>query len=194
MNRVDNHQPLSSHFIYFAKADAIGQTFVSHRPNLNIVSICLRNPSRLLTPFKFELLDSSNQIIRTISFTGGNIDNFDCTKFQFDPVSDSSGKSYLAQISTDLAAGLDPKEIESAKSGLYVESHPGGDYIGGNAYVDSVETLYDLHFKTLYRQEISSVFKESYQSFFGRLTKDPIFFFGFIFLLGLVIWKYRKVK
>ncbi|MFZ2200164.1 MAG: hypothetical protein WAV40_05275 [Microgenomates group bacterium] len=194
MNRVDAHQPLSSHFIYFAKVDSISQSFVSHRPNLNIVSICLRNPSRLLTPLKFELLDSSSQVIRSINFAGGNIDSFDCTKFQFEPVTDSSGKSYIARIKTDLAQDLGPKEIESAKSGLYVESHPGGDYLGGNAYMDNVETMYDLHFKTMYRQELSAVFKESYQGFFIRLTKDPLFFLGFILILGLVIKKFRKAK
>lgn len=194
MNRLDNHQPLSTHPIYFAKVDTIAQTFVSHRPNLNIVSICMRNPSRLLTPLKFELLADKAEVVRSLDFTGGNIDNFDCTKFQFDPVLDSNDKNYTARITAILDPTLDSKEKEAAKSGLYVESHGGGDYLGGNAFVDGKDTGFDLHFKTLYRQEYGEVFKESYLGFGSRIIKDPIFFVVFLAILTFVIIKIRKAK
>jgi len=194
MNRTDNHQPLSTHNLSFAKAESIGQTFVSHRPGLNIVSICLRNPNRLLTPLKFDLIDDQSIIVRSINFTAGNIDSFDCTKFQFDPIIGSAGKSYLAQITPILDPSLILKDQELTKSGIYIESHGGGDYLGGQALVNGQTTDYDLHFKTLYRQENLAIFKESYQDFFARVTKDPLFFLGFILFLGLVIWKYRKAK
>lgn len=194
MNRLDNHQPLSSHPIYFAKVDTISQTFVSHRPSLNIVSICMRNPSRLMTPLRFELIDDNAEVVRSLDFSGGNIDNFDCTKFQFEPIKDSLDRSYIAQISATLDPSLDSKEKEAAKSGLYVESHGGGDYLGGSAYVDGKDTGFDLHFKTLYRQEYDEVFKESYLGFGSRIIKDPIFFVVFLTILAFVIIKIRKAK
>lgn len=194
MNRLDNHQPLSTHNIYFAKIDSISQTFISHRANLNIVSICLRNPNRLLIPLRFELYDDDGGVVRSLDFTGGNIDNFDCTKFQFDPISSSKDKKYTAQIHSVIDPLLDPQEKAAVQSGIYVESHGGGDYIGGNAYINGADSGYDLHFKTFYRQDIQTVFKESYMSFSYRVMQDRAFIIAFLIILSFIFFKHHRAK
>lgn len=191
-NRLDNHQPMTSQKLLFKTTDIIGQTFISHRSNLNIVSICLRDPLGTPTPLKFTLLDSSNKVIRSLNFNGANIENIDCTKFQFEPVAESKDQTYLVNISTEIDSSLTPLEVASLKQGLYIEAYDGEDYKGGEAYVGGIVSPHDLHFKTFYRQDLKSVFKESLSSFLTRLLDDPLFIIFFIILVVLVIRLYRK--
>lgn len=193
-NRLDVHQPLSSTRLVFTKANEISQTFVSHRNALNMVNICVRNPARSLIPLRFILKNSTNQVIRLLDFSGGNIDNDDCTRFQFEPVMDSKNQSYTAIIETNIDP-LTSKEDEALlRLGLFVEAHGGGDYKEGVASVDGLVTPYDLHFKTLYQQDLASVLKESIGDFFIRLTQDPLFLIIFALLISGIIWKYHKLK
>ena len=193
-NRLDNHQPLSSHPLSFAKVNVIKQTFVAHRNDLNMVYICLKNPARTLVPLRFTLTDDLGLVIRQLDFTGGNIDNFDCTRFQFDPIKDSVLRTYSAAVSVVLDPTLTSKEQESLRSGLYAEAHGGGDYLGGTAYLDGLEVPYDLHFKTLYYQPLKEVFAESAWQFLYRLTQDPLFFLVFLTFIGGVIYQLTKAK
>lgn len=193
-NRLDNHQPLSSHQLSFAKANSISQTFVAHRNNLNMVNICLRNSSRSPISLLFTLTDQTGAIIRELDFTGGNIDNFDCTRFQFEKIEDSAGRKYFATIATNLDPTLDVKEEALLRYGLLIEAHGGGDYLGGTASVDGIEVPYDLHFKTLYYQPLKEVITESWQGFILRLTQDPIFFIIFLLLIAWVVYRLKKAK
>lgn len=189
-NRQDAHQPLGGNKIFFSKAEVISQSFISSAPNLNITSICLRNVDRVLSPFEFSLHEStsSSEAIRSIDFSGGNIDNQDCTRFQFEPVIDSEGKLYVAQIKPKLSL------LEDPRINIYLEANPGQDYLDGQAYVDNVETPYDLHFKTYYQQDLKTVVSESLSNFLIRFTKDPIFTLVWSALIIVVIWVYRKAK
>lgn len=193
-NRLDNHQPLSSHHLLFSKADKISQSFVSNRDDLNTVYICLRNTTRSEIPLRFLLSDETGLVIRSLDFTGGNIDNFDCTRFQFEKISSSKGKSYTASIETNLSPDLDATDEELLRYGLYIEAHGGGDYLAGFASVDGAEVPYDLHFKTLYTQPLPEILKESITQFLARLTKDPVFFLLFIALIVTFVYKLKKAK
>lgn len=172
INRTDAHQPLTNQKLPLTGHTSISQTFYSSENNLNIVSLCLRNPSRVLAPLEFSLHEATTSAkpIRTIPFSTGNIDNFDCTRFQFAPIGDSAGRSYAAQIR--------PLESEALYPliGVYVEAHNGQDYQAGDAYLDQAKTGYDLHFKTSYYQSLPAVAQESAAQFFRRLGQDPLFF------------------
>ena len=187
-NRLDAHQPLTSSRLSYAKVDSIGQTFKSDYDNLNIVSICIRNQSRVLTPFEFSLYEatSSSKPIRTLSFSGGNIDNQDCTRFQFDPVDDSKGKVYLATISAKPVG--EGREYYS----VYIEAHQGGDYREGQAYLGTTPTDQDLHFKTFYRQDLQTVMSESSSQLGGRLISDPLFMIPYLIIIIYVIRRLIK--
>lgn len=192
MNRLDNHQPLGDQKISFEGSHEISQLFTSNYQNLNAVSICIRNPSRLLTPIKFELKDVQGTVLRTIDFTGGNIDNSDCTRFQFDPVGDSGNQDYLASLTLQIDDDLAIPEQQALKSGLYIEAHAGTDYLAGNAYQAGLELPYDLHFKTFYRQETKAVISESATQFQARLFADPVFFVSLLGIFLYLLWKYRQ--
>lgn len=193
-NRIDSHQPLTSHKFYFYRLFDLTQTFLSHRPNLNIVSICLRNPDRTLIPLQFMLKGEEGTTVRTLDFTGGNIDNADCTKFQFEPVKDSEGKKYSAHIVVKLDPTLEPRTAQGYRSGLYAEAHGGGDYLDGAALVDGVGTEYDLHFKTHYRQDMGEIVLESLTQLLTRLTADPLFMLTYLVLLGWIVVKLCRSK
>lgn len=183
-NRLDVHQPLTSTFIKFDSAKVVSQSFVSTRENLNIVSVCLRSPTRNLAPFRFELWQlSPPTLVREISFSGGNIDNSDCTKFQFDPIPESRQQSYLFKIiSTDQA------EDKLARATMYVEGYADNNYPNGTAMLDDFPLQLDLHFKTNYYQPLLSVFNESLSLFFSRLTLDPLFLLPYTGLLGMIVF------
>lgn len=193
-NRLDNHQPLSSARLSFVKANEISQTFLSHHSSLNMVHICLRNPGRSLIPLVFELKDKTGALVRRLDITGGNIDNDDCTRFQFEPITDSQNQSYTASIKNNLDPRIDPADETLLRLNVGIEAHGGGDYLAGEASVDGVETPYDLHFKTFYQQDLKDVIIESIHNFLTRLTKDPLFFLIFVIFLIGIIWKYRQIK
>ena len=193
-NRLDNHQPLSGHPFPFTTANVISQSFVAHEDNLNMVNICLRNPARTLIPLKFILTDEGGEVLHTLNFSGGNIDNDDCTRFQFAPISHSAGKKYLASIATNFVSGTDPETERLLRLELYIEGHDGGDYWEGTASVDGVATAYDLHFKTFYQQDLSSVIRSSWHGLVRRLPADPGFMLIYLLLivgLGYELWRVR---
>lgn len=190
-NRLDNHQPLTSHKLYFYKTNDVAQTFKSHRANLNTIFICLRNPDRTQIPLAFTLVDDAGSIVRTLDFTGGNIDNFDCTKFKFEPLTDSADREYTAHIIVKLDPKLEPRAADGYRSGVYVETHAGGDYKEGTAFVDGVATDKDLHFKTVFYQDLRSVVSESLSQLVSRLTTgDPLFM---LLYLGVMCWIVLKL-
>lgn len=190
-NRIDSHQPLSSHKLSYLKSYSIGQKFVSNRDGLNMVNICIRNPSRVLLPLQFTLLDDAGIELRQLNLDAGNIDNVDCTRIQFEPISDSKGKVYTSIITVMKDSEPDSKYVELTKPSIFIEAHGGGDYLGGNAVVDGQESIYDLHFKTYYKQDLRSVIEESFSNFGVRLTQD--LFFDIIFIL-LIIWVFKKYR
>lgn len=193
-NRLDNHQPLSSARLSFVKSNEISQTFVSHYGSLNMVHICLRNPGRSEIPLVFELKDKAGVVVRSLNLTGGNIDNDDCTRFQFAPIIDSQNQSYSALIKTNIDPKIDPADETLLRLNVGIEAHGSGDYKEGEASVDGVETPYDLHFKTFYQQDLKDVVNESIHNLLTRLTKDPFFFLVFTLLIISIVWKYRQIQ
>lgn len=185
-NRLDVHQPQTNAYIKYDQAKVVAQSFVANRNNLNIVSLCIRNPARVLAPFRFELVhQQSGRTLRSIDFSGGNIDNMDCTKFQFDPITDSQNQTYELKI-------ISPVDVEDEtvlpRGGVYVEAFSDASYPYGTALLDGHPLDKDLHFKTFYFQSLSEVTKESYTQFFHRLTLDPLFLVLYTLLLIWVIY------
>lgn len=168
MNRLDQHQPLTSTVTRFYEGDTISQVFYSNRNDLNTVSICIRNPDRSLTPMTFTL-SVEDRVVRTLEFSGGNIDNEDCTKFKFDKISDSQNKTYVATISSPAV----DKKVRSPAA-FSVEMHEGV-----------------MHYKTYYYQPLQTVVTESIAQIPPRLVSDPIFsiFWGSVIVFLLICLK-----
>jgi hypothetical protein len=166
-NRLDQHQPLTSQIIKFSEGESISEKIKATRNNLNTVSICIRNPQRELIPLTFTLTESTTQL-RTLTFSSGNIENEDCTKFKFDPITDSQGKVYTTTIKS-----LPPSKDKLIPTVLTVEKH---------------EDI--THYKTFYYQSTSEVIRESLTQFYYRLFLDPWFM---IFWAGLAIFIIVKI-
>ncbi len=172
MHRLDAHQPLTSSRLALTPGNSISQVFYSHRDSLDTVSICLRNPDRVLLPLTFSLVDSHGTTLRTLPFSSGNIDNQDCTKFQFDPILSSAKASFTATISV---APVDPKAFPIPPN-IYAESHEG-----------------TLHFKTFYYQSGSDVAKESFNQLFPRFGQDWGFTFIWTICVGYLLYRLWKL-
>lgn len=190
INRQDLHQPLTDTKLSFEKHSSMSQAFTSNYDNLNIISICVRNPERSLLPLQFTLHESTSSAApaRTLTFNGGNIDNQDCTRFQFDPITDSAGKSYVAVIKATKT------EKEFSHSGIYVESYGASDYVRGEAYLDNIVNGTDFHFKTSHRENLWGTVNESLMQFRRRLGQDIPFFTFYILVVGLVIYRLWKKR
>lgn len=189
MNRQDVHQPQTDTLYLLDTAATVGQTFFSSRPELNIVSVCLRNPARQLTPITFKLYDNSSRTepLRTIEFNGGNVSEDDCTRLQFVPLTDSANKEYYLELSSPgFANPINPK------NSMYIEVASDYNYPGGTAYVDGVPLAADLHFKTYYRQDLAEVAQESVTQFGSRLPQDLGFMLPYLLILGLVLARLFK--
>lgn len=171
MNRLDQHQPLTSTITRFYEGDTISQVFYSHRNDLNTVSICLRNEGRALTPMTFTL-SVGDKVVRTLQFSGGNIDNEDCTKFKFDKIEDSQNKTYVAAITSP------PADKQAQKPAVFsIEMHEGV-----------------MHFKTFYYQAVSAVAQESIAQLTSRFTQDPVFLILWVLMVGYLINRLRLSK
>lgn len=190
-NRQDVHQPMTNTLVKFDTAKVISQTFVSTRENLNTISACIRNPARVLVPFRFELWQQDPYIrIREIEFSGGNIDNSDCTKFKFDPVETSQNQAYEFKI-------ISTAEIEDklARMSVHVEAYDDEDYLGGSASLDDQPLNADLHFKTHFYQPLKIVVRESWLQLLSRLTKDFAFLLPYsLLLIGICLLCLKKPR
>ena len=193
-NRLDNHQPLTVKNLSYAFANSMSQTFLSHHAGFNRVDICIRNRDRVLLPLRFSLYERGVQTpLRTINFSGGNIDNQDCTRFQFEPIPDSANKEYRAEIAVlPPPPDILPDDFLHQKDSLSIEVNGGGDYPQGEAYMDGKMTDYDLHFKSFYEQSMSDALRESVAQLGTRLTEDPVFILLYVATLIGVIWAITK--
>lgn len=187
LNRLDAHQPLTTVKLPLPLGSTATQSFLSIHNQLNIYSVCLRNPDRLLVPITFTLHEAttSAKALRTIEFNGGNIDNADCTRLQFEPLEDSAGKTYFAKLTVN---ALDPQELPVDYRDLYLEADQDTGYPAGTAYLNSTPLGLDFHFKTHYSQPISEVVKESLSQLPPRFLQDPGFSLFYLALLAATLY------
>lgn len=186
-NRLENHQPRTNLKFPLTGVSTIAQSFTASHDNLNIVSLCLRNSKRSIGSMQFNLYEatSSSQALRSINFDAGNIDNQDCTRFQFEPVAESKDKNYLAEVSiSDPAITL----------GMYVEGYTDDDYPQGTAISNEAPQMFDLHFKTFYKQDLKSIVTVESYNFVSRLFKDKLFFTIYAILVLAILYKIQKLK
>ncbi len=181
LNRLDVHQPLGSLRIPLSGHSSVSQSFVAGSDNLNIVSICVRNPARVIAPLEFRLHEATASAIpiRSIPFSTANIAFQDCTRFQFEPVVGSAEKLYVASIYNLADEKLSPL------TEVYVEADRSHDYQDGQAYLNLSEKNYDLHFKTSFSEDLGSSLRGATAQFVHRLASDPVFF---VFYLALLLW------
>lgn len=188
MHRLDAHQPRTSSTLTLLPGDTITQTFLSNYNNLDIVSICLRNQDRLLQPLTFTLSNQQGEILRTIPISTGNIDNQDCTKFQFDPITNSADNTFSATITVATGSSVAAPGTQP----ITVEAYTGTDYPQGIALKNMVDTNLDLHFKTFYSQAYSSVIAESLAQILPRFGRDWVFSIFWTLAVGYLIFRLIK--
>lgn len=186
MHRLDVHQPRTSTQIPLVPGDVVTQTFFSRYPNLDIVSLCLRNPDRILQPLTFTLRSADGTVLRTLPISSGNIDNQDCTKFQFAPLTDSANQTFQATVLVATGSSVITPNLRPVS----VEAYTGTDYLQGTASHNLQDTGLDLHFKTFYSQSMAAVIQESLAQIPPRFMADPVFT---LFYFGLLGWLLMKI-
>lgn len=102
----DVGQPRENTQTWVYQDHPVSQTFTPQNNGLNLLTVYLKNVSlRNQDPLTFSLSDSSG-IIREIKLSGYNIGDGDNVPFQFEPISDSSNKSFKFTFTSS-----SPKEI-----------------------------------------------------------------------------------
>lgn len=76
---------------------------------LNTIYVYMRNRSILNTsPVRFLLSDDTGNALRQIDINGSNIGDGENVRFQFLPISDSAGRSYIVTLSTSKNSSNEP--------------------------------------------------------------------------------------
>lgn len=88
-------QPPLDHTQKIYQTNIVVQEFVASGDRLSSIGVSVKNPNLAnKKDLTFKLLDSNDQILRTIVKSGLYIEDGNFIKFSFDPVVDSNGKPY----------------------------------------------------------------------------------------------------
>lgn len=97
------------------------QSFISNHNGLNTILISLKNRSVTNNKkFEFTLIENNNDI-RKISLNGSNIGDGDNVRFQFHPITDSKGKTFIIKLTApDTNQGEVPIEVSFSNTDTYI--------------------------------------------------------------------------
>lgn len=88
------------------------QEFKSTDENLTAIATSIRNPNlKNKKDIIFNLFDENNNLLRTSTLNGQNIEDGDFVKFVFDPIFDSKDKKYFFTLSSHNAGEEETIEV-----------------------------------------------------------------------------------
>jgi hypothetical protein len=133
---------------------------VPNHNNFNIVILQLKNPGITNSEdFVFRIYSSTGEILRSINFNGKNIGDPGDLRFQFDPITDSGGKTYKVEVT----------RANSGSEGAVKVNVDSNNNLAYTAYF-----RVDKHFQAA---------RETILTIFAKVVKDP----GFLILWGLCL-------
>jgi len=158
------------------------QDFTSPIDRLTAIGMSIRNPNlKNKEDILMQIYDKKG-LVRESILNGAHIADGDLVKFVFDPIIGSKGEDYYFVLSANTA--IDPFF-------LYVFYSPVRLDWMGSLYINNVEKEETISFLTYYTPESrSSLIKEIYTIWVGRLIDDTGFAIIYIFLLVILIGSY----
>ena len=184
MRRLDNYQIESNSTIRVEKNSTITQSFQSHKGNLAGVRLIGFNPN-LGGSENFELTsrDENNQPVRTLSLSETNLGWGSTIRFDFAPIPDSRGKTYVISVSAP----------ESTTAQLDLAYTSENKYAEGAAQKNNEVLSGDLVFETYYQTSGATIIIDPLINAGIRFTQDPVFlFFYCISLAGLIAFIIKR--
>lgn len=161
----------------------IGQSFTPLHDNLNIIMLDLRNIQiRNEEKITFTLEEKeTKEEVRRIEISGANIGDPSRIRFQFDPLSDSGGRSYIFFLESPTS---------TPQNGVEIFYSPQDVYPQGTMWLNNQELEGDLRFTVHYFPgQKAQVLREVISAFWERFGVDKFFIsFYFLLLASLLIW------
>lgn len=88
------------------------QEFISKEKNLTAIGTSIKNPNlKNIKQIDFNIFDQDNNLLRTVSIFGTNIEDGDFVKFVFEKIPDSENKKYFFTISSPTAGAGEIIEV-----------------------------------------------------------------------------------
>ena len=164
---------------------AVGQTFVAPRPNLNRIDIFFQTYRRQNThDVTFQLLevtDATNphQGIERFkaTFNAASVWDQSWRTFDFAPLPDSAGKTYLIRLESPESKEGDAITVGGIERDVYVR---------GSAYLGPTPLLADIAFRSCY--QLTTL--EKLQVLAGQITRNRPGWWGDIMFYGLILLIY----
>lgn len=177
--RVDLSQREGGHLYRLSDKKRVGQTFIARKNNLSRITIDLKNAIlKNEKPIYFHLRETeSAQDLKKIEISGFNIGDPSSVKFQFEPISNSAGKSYYFYLDSPDSNNSDGIEIYHSLQDLYSD---------GGMMVNEEEIMGELRFSTFcFSDSKMTIFQETIGNFISRFFMDKVFAFFYLTLLIL---------
>lgn len=155
----------------------VGQTFIVNEDNLNIIVLDLKNSAlRNKEPIYFRLEETKTATnLREIQINGRNVGDPSSIRFQFDPVSDSVGRSYYFYLESPTSTEEDAIEVYHSTQNLYSE---------GEMILDGQSAVGELRFVSYYYPESKkAMIGETINDLTSRFLNDKSFVFFYLILL-----------
>ncbi|MBU3956784.1 hypothetical protein KKI19_00685 [Patescibacteria group bacterium] len=177
--RVDIAQTSGDYLYQIYEDRKVGQTFVANKDNLNIIVLDLRNAMlKNEQPIVFHLREmGTDRDLREIQISGLNVGDPGSVRFQFEPISDSAGKSYYFYLESPSSTVFDAVEIFHSPKDVYSE---------GEMILNDKSAVGELRFVSYYYPgSKKNVIRETIKDFTSRLFTDKGFIISYLFLLFL---------
>jgi len=177
--RIDIAQTSGNCLYQIYEDRKIGQTFISNKDNLNIIILDLRNAMLKNEQSIFFYLKEvgTDRDLREIQINGLNVGDPGSVRLQFEPISDSAGKSYYFYLESPSSTVFDAVEIFHSPKDVYSE---------GEMMVNGQKLEGELRFASYYYPgSKTTMFREMIRDFRARLLVDKSFVIAYLFLLFL---------
>lgn len=178
--RIDIAQTSGDYLYQIYEDRKVGQTFVANKDNLNIIVLDLRNAMlKNEQPLYFHLQErDANQALREIEISGLNVGDPGTVRFQFEPISDSAGKSYYFYLESPSSTVFDAVEIFHSPKDVYSK---------GEMILNDKSAVGELRFVSYYYPgPKKNMIRETIKDFTSRFFIDKAFVFFYLILLIVV--------
>ena len=209
MQRIDRFQETNDTKLNISAGNSLTQSFIASKNNFTGIRVVIYNPKLgAKGSYLFAISDDQNVAVKELTVSESNMGWGEQFRFDFAPIGDSAGKSYVLSIvsqqkdlnDTPLITDMNnskayntgkkftEEQIDLAEKNYIALGYGVKDYFkDGTASLNSNPLPGDLVFQTYYRTSVPQFIRDSLTSFAGRMSQDSGFLIFYLLTLCLII-------
>lgn len=209
MQRLDRFQETNDTKLNVSTGNMLTQSFALSKNNFTGIRVVVYNPKLGgQGSYLFTISDEQNIVVKELTVSESNMGWGEQLRFDFAPINDSAGKSYVFSIVSqqkdlkDMPLITDMNNSKALNTGKkftegqidlveknYIALAYGvNDYFkNGTASLNSTPLPGDLVFQTYYRTSAPQFIRDSLISFAGRMIQDSGFLIFYFLTLSMLI-------